>query len=37
MITIEVEVDKAFLTKSGLILGIVLLEFLVIRKIQSWE
>lgn len=37
MVTIELEVDKSFLTKSGLVLGIALIEYLIIRKINSWE
>lgn len=36
MITIEVEVDKAFLTKAA-ILAIVVGEFILIRRIKHWE
>lgn len=37
MVTIEVEVDKSFLTKSAIVACVMLCEYLIIRKIQSWE
>lgn len=37
MMTIELEVDKSLLTKTTIVLCVVLCEWMIIRKIKSLE